>query len=92
MKIQLDAISDIARILKVDSLKEAYKQELLGDVMENIQHDEYQGMLPQKIEQLFENTAGDIIKESHVATLQPIVGLSLPILKKSFIEGHAKDI
>ncbi len=31
---QMDAISDISKVLKMDTLKEAYKEELLSDVME----------------------------------------------------------
>lgn len=89
---QLDAISDLVKILHIDSLKESYKDELLGDVMECGIDDQYYSMLPQKLDQLFENSALEIIQESGIAPLSPIVGISLPVLKKSYIEGHAKDI
>ena len=89
---QMDAITDISKILRVDSLKEAYKEELLSDVMESSIDDPYYAMMPEKLEQLFENSALEIIEESGVAALAPIVGISLPVLKKSYIEGHSKDI
>lgn len=89
---QMDAISDISKVLKMDTLKEAYKEELLSDVMEASFEDPYYAMLPQKLEQLFENTALELLQESGIAQLSPIVGITLPILKKSYIEGHSKDI
>lgn len=89
---QLDAISDISKILRVDTLKEAYKNELLADVMESQVNDEYYAMMPDKLEQLFENSSLEMLQESGVAALAPIVGITLPILKKSYIEGHSKDI
>jgi hypothetical protein len=48
--------------------------------------------MPQKLEQLFENSSLEMLTESGVAALAPIVGITLPILKKSYIEGHSKDI
>ena len=89
---QLDAISDISKILRVDTLKEAYKNELLQDVAEAQVNDEYYAMMPEKLEQLFENSSLELLQESGVAALAPIVGITLPILKKSYIEGHSKDI
>ena len=89
---QLDAISDISKILRVDTLKEAYKNELLHDVMESNISDDYYAMMPEKLEQLFENSSLEMLQESGVAALAPIVGITLPILKKSYIEGHSKDI
>jgi len=89
----VDAIDDLVKILKVDTLKEDYKQRLIGDVLEESFEDPYYAMLPQKLEQLFENSALEIIKEaSSVGNMSPIVGISLPILKKNFIECHSKDI
>jgi len=90
----MDAITDITKILRVDTLKEAYKDMLLADVMENSvgADDPFYAMLPQKMEQLFENSSLEMLTESGVATLAPIVGITLPVLKKSYIEGHSKDI
>lgn len=89
---QMDAITDITKILKLDSMKEAYKSELLGDVLNESFADDYYATMPEKLDQLFENSGLEILKESGVAALAPIVGITLPVLKKSYIEGHAKDI
>lgn len=89
---QMDAIDDLVKVLKVDALKEDYKQRLLGDVLEESIDDAYIAMHPSKLEQLFENSALEIVKESSVGQLAPIVGLSLPILKKNYLECHSKDI
>lgn len=91
---QLDAISDITKILKVGTLKEAYKEELIGDVLESSSqlNDPYYAALPEKLNQLFENTATELLQESNLGALAPIVGITLPVLKKTYLEGHAKDI
>lgn len=88
----MDAVSDIAKILRLDATKESYKNQLLEDVTESAFDDNYYAMLPQKLEQLVENSALELLQESAVAQLSPIVGITLPVLKKSYIEGHAKDI
>jgi hypothetical protein len=88
----MDAVDDLVKVLKVDTLKEDYKERLMGDVLAESIDDAYLGMMPAKLEQLFENTALEIVKESSVGQLAPIVGLSLPILKKNYLECHSKDI
>jgi len=87
-----NAINDIVRIMGVDSMKEDYKNRLLGNVVSESFDDQYMALHPDKLEQLFENSALEITRESSVQQLAPIVGISLPILKKNYIEGHAKDI
>lgn len=90
---QMDAIKDITNILNIDTVKESYKDMLLSDITtESMGNDPYYEMLPSKMEQLFENSATEMLMESGVAQLAPIVGITLPVLKKSYIEGHAKDI
>lgn len=89
---QLDAISDISKILRVETLKESYKEALLSDVQEMGFDDEYYATMPAKLDQLFENSALEMLTESSAAALAPIVGITLPVLKKSYIEGHSKDI
>lgn len=87
----IDPIRNITDVLSLDTMKEAYKEQLLGDVL----HENFEGYyadLPKKVEQLFENSALEIVRESAVAQLAPIVGISLPVLKKNFLESHAKDI
>lgn len=88
----LDLWSDVSRILKNDSTREAYKQELMGDVLQESFNDEYFDLHKDKLEQLFENTAMEIITESQMGMMNPIVGFSLPILKKNYYENVAKDI
>jgi hypothetical protein len=90
---QVNPISDLGKILNIDVLKENYKELLLNDVLNENFDDPYYASIPAKMEQLFENSAYDILRESSaIGQLAPIVGISLPILKKNFIEGHAKDI
>jgi len=88
----VDAVDDIVKILKVDALKEDYKERLIGDVLTESFDDPYYAMIPSKLEQLFENSSTEIVRESSVAQLAPIVGVSLPILKKNYLECHSKDI
>jgi hypothetical protein len=90
----VDAINDLGKILKVDNLKEDYKERLIGDVLQesSFMDDEYLQTHPDKLEQIFENSALEIVQESSIGQLAPIVGLSLPILKKNYLENHAKDI
>jgi hypothetical protein len=88
----MDAVDDILKILKVETLKEDYKERLIGDVVNEQFEDPYCALIPQKLEQLFENSSLEVIRESSFGPLAPIVGLTLPILKKNFIEGYSKDI
>lgn len=87
-----DAISDLSKILTIDALKENYKEQLIGDVLQESFGDTWLATHPDKLDQLFENSALEIAQESSVGPLNPIVGLSLPILKKNYLECHAKDI
>ena len=88
----VDAVDDILRILKMDVLREDYKQRLIGDVLNEKFEDPYYALMPLKLEQLFENSALELVKESSVGQMAPIVGISLPVLKKNFLECHSKDI
>lgn len=88
----MDAVDDLVKVLKVDVMKEDYKERLMGDVLQESIDDQYLAMHPAKLEQLFENTSLEIVKEASIGQLAPIVGLSLPILKKNYLECHSKDI
>lgn len=89
---QLDPLRDITKVLGIEMFKENYKQDLIGDILEECeQFENGYNALGAKLEQLFENSAVEILNETYMQQ-NPIVGLTLPILKKSFIEGHAKDI
>ena len=89
---ELDLWDDTVRILKNDTLRESYKEQLLGDILEESFHDQWYDLHKDKIEQLFENTAMEIVTESQVGQMNPIVGFSLPILKKNYFDNVAKDI
>jgi hypothetical protein len=88
----MNIFDEISNIAKADNLREVYKNRLLGDVMESAIEDPYFATMPAKLEQLFENTMFEIAKESSAMMLYPAIGLTLPILKKNYIEGHSKDI
>ena len=88
----LDIIHDLGRIITNEATAESYKEDLINDVLTENFHDSYYDMLPQKLEQLFENTREEIVNESFSGTLLPIVGYSLPLLKKSFLQCQAKDL
>lgn len=89
----INPVNDIAKVLGVDSFREDYKERLLGDIAQESMDDPYLAMFPQKMNQLFDNSAYEILEEStSYGNLAPIVGLSLPILKKNFIECHSKDV
>ena len=89
---RMDVWEDCVRILKDDSMREDYKQQLLGDVLEESYNDAWYDMHKDKVEQLFENTALEIVTESQMGMMNPIVGFTLPILKKNYYENVSKDI
>ena len=84
----LDPLNNIRDILENDVLCEQYKEALLGDVFEADFNDEYLNLMPEKLDQLFENTKDEIITENYgVGQMSPIVGYTLPILKKNYIKS-----
>lgn len=89
----LDPFENITNILKNPTYKEAYKEQLIGDVMQESIDDPYYSTHVEKLDQLFENSAFEILSESAaVGQLSPIVGTSLPILKKNYLDGISKDL
>lgn len=88
----MNPVQELSKILSVDALKESYKEGLLGDVLCESIDDPYYAHLPEKMEQLFENTSMEIVNESMIANLAPIVGITPPIMKKNYLEGVLKDI
>lgn len=89
----MDPFQNIANILKNPTMKDLYKEKLIGDVsMESID-DPYFNQHIAKLDQLFENSAFEILIESStMGQLAPIVGTSLPILKKNYLDCVSKDI
>lgn len=91
--MRMDPIDELVRVLKTDTLKENYKEMLLGDILNESFDDPYYDLLPQKMEQLFENSSLELVKEAAgIGQMAPIVGVTPPILKKNFLECHSKDI
>ena len=89
----LDPIEESLRIYKDDVIFEQYKEMLLGDLFDNTMGDKYLDLLPAKIEQIVENSKYEIVNEAYgVAQLSPVVGYTLPIIKKNMLECIAKDI
>lgn len=89
----LDPLNNIRDILENDVLCEQYKEALIGDVLNDDYGDDYLNLMPAKIDQLFENSRSEIVQENYgVGQMSPIVGYTLPILKKNYIECHGKDI
>lgn len=90
----LSPIHDAGQVLRSQRVSEVYKEGLLEDVMESaLVDDKYQAMMPAKLEQLFENSMEEVLTEaSNTGQLAPIVGLTLPILKKNYLEMHGKDL
>jgi hypothetical protein len=91
----MNPIINISSFIGQEPLKEQYKELLLGDILnenDSFKSDPYLGTMGDKMEQLFENTSTEILMESSAGALQPIVGLSLPVMKKSFLELHSKDV
>lgn len=92
--MDLNMVFDAALVLRSQQASDIVKNGLMEDVQESaLVDDAYQSMVPAKLEQLFENSVDEILTEaSNTGQLAPIVGLSLPILKKNYLEMHAKDI
>ena len=80
----IDPIEESLKIYKDDVIFEQYKEMLLGDLFDTQMGDRYLDLLPAKIEQLVENSKFEIVNEAYgVAQLSPVVGYTLPIIKKN---------
>ena len=89
----LDPIEESLKVYKDDVIFEQYKEMLIGDLFDNSLGDRYLDLLPSKVEQIIENSKFEIVNEAYgVAQLSPIVGYTLPIIKKNMLECIAKDI
>ena len=89
----MDIWSDCSKIVGSRALRNEYKQQLLGDVLnEQSFGNEHLDLHKDRVSQLFENTANEMVNESTIGQMSPIVGLTLPILKKNYYENVAKEI
>lgn len=66
--------------------------EAVSSFNSKIANDPYASLLPGKINQLMENTVADVLESTMGVEMNPIVGFSLPIMKKSFLRCNAKDV
>lgn len=103
---QIDPLDHMKVILSNDGYFEQYKQSLFGDVIEQSSpmsygsfgndgqnHDEYVSLHADKLSQLIENTRNTLLTEASTAGLiEPIVGLTMPLLKKEYIANQFKDM
>lgn len=88
----IDPFRQTMSVLESGQLSSQYIKTLLEDC-NVVTGDPYTDATPMKLQQLMENSRLEILRESFdPAMTSPVVGLTLPILKKSFIEGHSKDI
>ena len=100
----IDALSDMKQILSVGPLFEAYKEAMFNDAIEatsessfctygHNNNDEYLSLHADKMDQYVENTRQTLLTEaSSVGMIEPIVGLTMPILKKQYIANQFKDM
>jgi hypothetical protein len=106
--LNVDPYSNMKTILMNEGYYAQFKDMLYGDVTEasqptsygafgqnaaNGQNDEYVALHADKLERLLENTRQVILQESSTAgVLEPIVGLTMPLLKKEYITNQFKDM
>lgn len=91
----LDYVGDIKSIILNRGLSESYKDILLEDY-QNIEAsdpllEQLHQMNVSKMEQLMENATTTILNEAGSSNLNPIVGLTFPLLKYNWIENVFKD-
>ncbi|MDD3172134.1 MAG: hypothetical protein PHF63_00445 [Herbinix sp.] len=94
----LDIVGDAATILKSDEYSEIYREALLEDLDDGLQVTEAMSdtnpysCIREKMTQLFENSRYELVRESAVGQMEPVVGLSLAVLKKNFLSCNSKDV
>lgn len=101
-KYQVDPVFKMADIVANDTLFEAYKDEMFNDVLDgtmesSFAHNDddtgYMSLHADKLDQLIANTREELVSEaSAIGQLSPIVSLTLPILKKEYLEMNFKDV
>lgn len=94
----LNAFTNIADILSERSLKGMYKEALLENYTNAAASATNEFVVRnheanvQKLEQLFENTANELIAESSLGQLNPVVGLTMPMLVRHWITCRMKNV
>ncbi len=101
-KYQVDPVFKMADIVSNDILFESYKEELFSDVLDGTMESSfnhvddgsgYFSLHADKLEQLVNNTREELVSEATaIGQLAPIVSLTLPILKKEYLEMNFKEV
>lgn len=92
----LDYIKNVDTIMGVPTLAESYKEMLLEDYSADLQAiannlSPLQENNFEKIETLYEMAKSEIINEAGINNLEPVVGLTFPLLKLYWIKNVFKD-
>lgn len=92
----LDYIKDISTIVSLTDLNESYKDILLEDYAADTANMAGNSSVLQeknfeKLEALMEMARTELISESSINTIEPIVGLTFPLLKLYWIKNIFKD-
>lgn len=102
--LNLNPFDNMKLILSTEAMYDRYKHELFGDVLEADQptsygsfgsgnHDEYVALHADKLAGILENTRKTLLSEaSTTGQIEPIVGLTMPLLKKEYIANQFKDM
>lgn len=102
-KYSINPTFDMAAIVSNDMLFDAYKESMFADVLDgtmessfahhDVDESGYMALQADKLDQLIENTRDELVTEAtSVGQLAPIVSLTLPILKKEYLQMNFKDV
>lgn len=102
-KYQINPVNNLTDIITNDVLFESYKSDFFDDVLNgsmessfahfDVDDSGYMALHSDKLDQLIDNTRDELVTEaSTIGQLSPIVALTLPILKKEYLEMNFKDV
>lgn len=101
-KFNVDPVFKMADIVSNDVLFESYKEDLFADVLDGTLESSYahvddesgyMSLHADKLDQLVNNTREELVSEAtSIGQLSPIVSLTLPILKKEYLEMNFKEV
>lgn len=102
--LHLNPFDRMKDILSNEAMYERYKSEMFSDVLESDcptsygsfgkgSNDEYIALHADKLSGILENTRKQLLQEaSTTGVIEPIVGLTMPLLKKEYIANQFKDM
>ena len=104
--LKLDPFDNMKLILTNEGFYQQYKDEMFGDVLnpsisesygsfgaDGANTDQYIALHADKLNAYIENTRNTLLTEASTAgIIEPIVGLTMPILKKEYIANQFKDM